>query len=347
MHWPASSVMQTIDTQVPRQLVSGRQWEGCLSLTRRLTIPIGSYHFECRLVPGEHPIEFSVMLVDRADTRDKLSVCLGSSRAAPHWTRILNLLGAWSGEDRDVSDVPVIWLGFDVSDCVLQSAIPTVSIAIDACEFDPSLPRSPGDHAEVLARARASLMCLVAQERLAPVLTLLSRVVRLLPSEGTIAHISETFRRDPAVTKLHLRLPKDYVVLFLSQLGWTGNVADVRRALSTNYDTIEHTVYLELSIERGILSDVGMTFCQSRRQEMDAFDPSWSHLTMESVTSEKRQAFARWPGASHVVVDGTRTCLRRWVDIKMALENGRPPSFKACLGFAPELSGDALFMATG
>jgi hypothetical protein len=143
--------------------------------------------------------------------------------------------------------------------------------------------------------------------------------------------------RRPAETKLYLALPKDRLEPYLRDIEWPGSISLVRDALEHAYDRIGATVFVDVALSDRVQAKLGLAYSQFHRAEISDFDPAWRWLPMPDTCSIKRSELALWPGVEESRVDGIRTWLHRWLDIKLVLDARGNRRHKAYLGYMAAL----------
>jgi len=324
---------------VDATLAGPAQLDACAEAARQLPVCGTVHYLECRL-EDDPRVDFLVLLERRHAVATAFTEALGARPLSGAWARNLALLQAWGDDRQALSQAQLVWLEYDI-DARFNPERPDASVSV--CVETDYVQRYSGeprvDSRQALALANEAASHLVEPGRRQAVQRALERCVRALPPRGALIYLSEMSAREPAVTKLYLALPRPTILHYLLDIGWTGELKRVFQLLNGCHRELE-TVFLDVSIGAGdVLPKLGFAFSQLQARELAAFDPTWnSLLSGQDVLAAKRDALQRWPGHAELALDGVRAWMRRWLDVKLVLEEGGRIRSKAYLGYHARLA---------
>ena len=331
---PAEQVLKAIEEELPEEVIGREALEDCCGVASRLPHRVSSYYLECRL--DEDPqVDFLVQFKDRDRAASDLRAALPAV-LSPGWERNIRLFQRWSDEASQLRDVPFLWLEYDMGggfDRAMPEASPL--IGVERGYFARYRERPAPDHGDVLRRASAGLEVLAAPAGSNDLQAAVERCVRALPAGGALIYVSWMIARMPPCLKLYLSLTKADVLPYLARIGWPGDEERARQVIEAHYLSAEQTVFLDVSFDGQVLARIGFALSQLHRREMNHFTPDWAWLDVPRECVSKMAAVRRWPGITERPLDGHRTWLHRWLDLKFVLEKDGRLRTKAYLGFMP------------
>jgi hypothetical protein len=322
--WSPAAVFAEIEPRVPASLVDSTRLASCRRVASTLRGTPTSYYLECRL-DDDPQADFLVMFCDRADAASCADAPPGTA-----WVSNLPVLTA----PAEPEEVPFVWLEYDVDERFdRERPQPSVSIGLERGYLDRYW-RAPAVAIEDVSRRARRALALLGRGDSQP---LLARCASAIPPGGSLVYLSVMTARPRALVKLYVSIPKGRTVKFLRTIGWRGDLTAVDALVRRAYAPMADTVFADLSLGETVLPRLGLAFSQLHRREMETFDPCWSWLPMATALPEKRRALASWPGQAEARIDGWRTCVHRWVDLKAVLDGDGNVRWKAYLGFMPQL----------
>jgi hypothetical protein len=340
--WPAVAVLREIEPRLPPWLVSSHALTRCRQVAARLPDLITSYYMECRL-HDDPQVDFLVQFTDREAAAPNFERSLPNRSKSRCWDRNLALMGKWSEGDQPLHEAPVLWLEYDL-DPGFETAVPDASpsIGLERGYLSRFIRRRTPDIEAARRRALAGLRAIADGAERASMEADLAHCLAALPPGGSLIYVSVMTARAPSLLKLYLSVPKPAVMAYLAAIGWPGNAAQVERVLASCYGPIAETVFLDVTVESGVLPRIGFALSQLHAVELAAFDPAWTWVDMPGSNPAKRDALQAWPGQSIASIGGLLTSVHRWVDLKAVLDSAGALSFKAYLGFMPALPSPSL-----
>jgi hypothetical protein len=340
--WPAEAVLREIEPRLPPGFVSSQALTRCRQVAARLPDLITSYYMECRL-HDDPQVDFLVQFTDRAAAAPCFEQSLGTRSKSRSWDRNLALMGKWRERDQPLNEAPLLWLEYDLapgSDAAAPEASP--SIGLERGYLSRFMRRRVPDIEAARRRALAGLQAITDGAERTAMEADMAHCLDALPTGGGLIYVSVMTARVPSVLKLYLSVPKPSVIAYLAAIGWPGSAAQVERILASCYGPIAETVFLDVSVESGVLPRIGFALSQLHAAELAAFDPAWTWLDMPGSSRAKRDALQGWPGQSIASIGGLLTAVHRWVDVKAVLDSVGELTFKAYLGFMPDLPSPSL-----
>lgn len=328
--------MREVSARVPALLVGERQLAACRTVAASLPPGAEAFYLECRLDSAPR-VDFLAMVRRRRGAAQGFVAARQGLAESYAWRKNHALLSAWSEGAGDVADAPLLWFEYDIDerfDAGVLDASP--SICVERGYYSRYAREPDVDVADAGRVARGALAQLLApawREADSDV----CRCIQALPKGGSLIHVSTMLARAERVVKLYLSLPKSDVLEYLERIAWPGNLAAIEGVLGSWYAPVANTVFLDISIQAGTLPRLGLALSQLHQREMRRFDPSWGWVPLPRAADAKKRELAAWPGVSEARVDGVRTWIHRWVDLKVVVPEAGPPEFKAYLGFGPAL----------
>jgi hypothetical protein len=334
MYWDPSRVFDAVAGCLSDELVPAEQVERCRRVAASLPKVTTSYYLECRL-DDDAQVDFLALVKNRS-ARQEFERNLGPAVSVRCWRRTLQLLEAWQDVSSVVRHTPFVWLEYDI-DKNFQADAPMASpgFCLEPKYFS-RFSRDPViDRDLAFGIGQAGLHHLLDGDDLRSNVDWVKRCIARLPAGGSLIHVSAMLARSPERMKLYVAMSK--VAVYLAQIGWPGSLSHVREILEAWYCDIPNTVFLDLTMLDGPTGCLGFAFSQMHCSEMAAFDPTWRQLPMSKISETKRRATWAWPGVTELALDGERTWLYRWLDIKLVMDTSGGTRCKAYLGFMPAL----------
>ncbi|HXJ19725.1 MAG TPA: hypothetical protein VMT03_05780 [Polyangia bacterium] len=330
----AEQILKAVEADLPEEAIGREALEDCSSVASRLPSGVRSYYLECRL-DDDPQVDFLVQFTDRLQACRDLQAVLPASPSRS-WEQNVSLFRRWSDDATPLREVPFLWLEYDI-DADFDSVIPEASpsIGVERGYFSRYRERPDSDNAGALRRASAGLAALASPAPSDVLQATVDRCVRALPARGALIYVSWMITRTPSCLKLYLALPKTEVLAYLARIGWRGDEERVRRVIETQYGPVQETAFIDVSVDDRVLSRVGFALSQLHRREMERFTEQWACVDVPPECTRKMAAVRRWPGIAEMRLDGQRSWLHRWLDLKFILEENGRLRPKAYLGFMP------------
>jgi len=325
-----------------RQVAPGLVAEAAWGTLRRLGDPLPPVAeeaaVEVRLTEGEPRADFALGLravgARRAALADTLEASSGGS-PSPGWRRALGFLRTWARPASPLHEaVHAVWLEFDAEGPGTPE--PFLIFSLDGERLYAGGRAAPE---ALLAPLRAGLD-LLAEGLDAATRATLERTVRELPPYAQLRHAAMRPTAGGDALRLVLRLPWRRLPATLGRLGWRGDPDGLYALLAGLCpETLVHPVNLDL-LPEGIGPRVGIEFVHAGAPRQS---PRWKALldrleALGACAPSRRMALGDWGGGVPGPPLGPgRLEVRRDLMVKVVHEEGRGPSAKAYLGFAPRL----------
>jgi hypothetical protein len=355
---PFDETLKLIKPRVPYQLVSSKMFSRVKGITTRLPKAASSYYWECRLAAGATQVDFLACVAASDGGREVLA---GQGTGAglsdvllenPLWDQAHDFFRQWAEPTSMLHEaIPLIWLEFDqVDGLVPEVPLPSFSFCLDPLYADR---RSWSQHISSLNMQerrkvaekglRLLFGCALPPQRRRALFACFDS----LPVGGRIIHISAMIARQPAVVKVYGSVPKDQLLAYLTRIGWPGSIPELTNILTTfcTPEIVDNNMYIDLTIGEAVMPKLGVAFSQQQIENLPHRDPTRQILLERCVqtglcTSEKREALLAWPGSFRTMLRGETwpACFRKWLDVKIVYQPGRPLEAKGYLGFMPQFS---------
>lgn len=329
--WSSRDVLAAIEPHLDPSLVEPENLAWCQRRASALRSASSSFYLECRLF-DEKRVDF-LALVSQANLGSLERV--SAPRAGHGWSSTAAFVHAWREPTKRLGRVPFIWLEFDYQPGTVDGgASPSPGFCVEPdyfSRFDGALPFERGFALDATAQGLSALLSGPSFERR---WAAVRRCFEALPPKGALIHVSAMTARDPCKIKLYVSLPKADTLAYLRSLEWPGSPDALEAALETWYCGPQ-TVYLDLTVGERVEPRLGLALSQFHEVELSDFDPAWQQLPFDDVDPHKLAALRRWPEIREVTVDGARTWISCWLDIKVVLDEDGRPEPKAYLGFCP------------
>jgi hypothetical protein len=331
MNLPAERVLAAVEDDFPPEVVGPRARDQCRLVARGLPDVVSSYYVECRL-DADPQVDFLVQMRNPHGTAARFEQALPAPRSQA-WQRNLALFHGWGRRGATLADAPFLWLEYDL-DARFDS---------DAPQASPSIGLERGYLARFHSRAAPDTV--VARRLAGAALQLLGgpaglprsveRCFAALPPGGSVIYLSWMTTRQPALLKLYISVPKRTVFGYLEAIGWRGNEGVIRAVLDTYFPFIDDDIFLDISLDDGPLPRLGLALSQLHARELNRRRPAWEWLRLPAACADKWAALAAWPAILATTVEGQRTWIQRWLDLKVVTEVDGETRVKAYLGFMP------------
>lgn len=334
-HWKPPSVFDAVSRHLPDVLVPAPKRDLCRAVAASLPAATLSYYLECRL-DDDAQVDFLTLTEDRR-AAELFRGSLAERAGAEPWRRTLSLMDDWQRAS-ELADVPLLWLEYDIDRHFQRGgplASPGLCVETDYLSRSSRVPAP--DRARARALARGGLRRLMPERDYERAAAAVATCVDALPDGGSLIHISAMVARRPVETKLYLALPKQHLGSYLERVSWPGSVSRVRELMQGAYDRIGDTVFVDLALRERVEAKLGLAYSQFHRSEIRDFDPAWRWLSMPDTCPTKRAALRDWPGVEELRVDGIRTWVHRWLDLKLVLDSQGGARYKAYLGYMASL----------
>jgi hypothetical protein len=331
--WTSSGVFAALEPFIPQNLVGDHQLDACRRIAARLPRQMTSYYLECRL-HDDPQVDFLALTTKRGTAGH--SFADQWEKADDVSSRNLRALRAWAAGSEELDLVPAVWFEYDVDDRFDREApVASPSFGVERCYQGRFSGNACVDVEEAHRLARSCLAQVLTPAEFRGMEGMLRRSVDALSGDGALIYASATLARAENVVKLYLSMPRSDVLGYLDSVGWPGDRSAVDSLLETYYPGVSTTVFLDLSITGAPLRRLGFALSQLHLGELSTFSPDWSAVPIPGAVTRKREGLAGWSGTAEARIDGVRTCLRRWLDMKIVLTTEDVLQFKAYLGFMP------------
>ena len=337
MLWSAAAVLREVEADIPPLLVRERELESCRRVAQTMPAGMSSYYLECRL--SESPrVDYLGLMQHRTGIVERFRRARAGLPASAASLRNEALLDAWQAGRGEMADISLVWFEYDIDER-LDLAKPDASPSIGVERSYYARFRAPPliDSNRAVSLAHQGLRPLLDSAEHEQAVNAISRAVAMLPRGGSLVYVSSMITRATNVLKLYIALPRARVVEYLRRIAWPGDVNEVANLLATIYVSGTETAFLDVSIAGAVLPRLGLALSQFQQLEDPESDPAWAHLATPSRFDTKKNALATWPGMREVRIDGLHTWLRRWIDLKLVLNEVGDLDVKAYLGFMPSL----------
>lgn len=357
--WSSHEIIELISSRIPRACISSAAWSNLGALALRLPGVFSSYYLECRLSGTQEQVDFLACAAAPRDPDSSQRVCASLDPMPRELMHVPAWQLAWQAARRWVDPsfgwsrrLPSLWLEFDhLNTLSAVRQCPSLCVCTDRGyprNRAVSAPWDPWDAYRdcldfVVPAIPFELAGLFSAENRRAVATCFQR----LPPGGQIIYTSFMVAREPATIKLYGRIPRDHLVAYLTDLGWSGRFDLLQYVLQTfcTEETADDTVYFDLSVEREILPHTAVTFSQPQLDRPGGSDPRRTAL-LELLEAEgicapdKGEALRSWPGSAREThsIHAIQGRVQRWLDVKLTVHAEQGIGAKGYLGFAPVLS---------
>lgn len=291
------ATLRLASRHLPAELVGAHQ-AGALAAVASALPPVHFAGFECRLSPGDHPVDFQQGLRARQSDRATLARFLRTaSPKGPSWAALQRLSDRWCQPGNLVHDgVAAIWLEVDTAPPgepapASGTVGPSVIVLLGGADIDELSAAS--------AIGPAVLHTLTGEEKGAWD-EVLQRCAAACPAPGFVSHIGVMLSRRPNAMRLNItNLRLEHLKAYLAAIGWPGDGDEAER-WARQLLVLTDRVVVCLDVTSAFLPRIGLE-CFFARDKSG--DPRWRPLLGQMVawdrcTREKADALMRWPGRS-------------------------------------------------
>jgi hypothetical protein len=163
----------------------------------------------------------------------------------------------------------------------------------------------------------------------------------LLPSGGEILRLSIMHARQPQTVKLNMALPRSALIPYLTKIGWPGDRAMVGTVID-EFCPEEKRVKCNILMNATVLNRLEMEFDYDSTVAVDPRRERTIKLLHNRNYASKSvcTAVSRWPGYDWQPVKNGKwpAKIKKWLDIKMCIDENKKMTAKAYLGFYPFFS---------
>jgi hypothetical protein len=270
---------------------------------------MSAYYLECRLAANAAQVDFATCVIAAEGGRRLLAGQWASAEGAgalwpqPHWQPIRNLFGCWANPTSLLFEhVPLIWLGFDnIAARYLETPLPCLSICLDPEHLvNLSAPRPVQFQAQQFLQCAETISTILLGQALpAQTRQQILASVALLPAAGKISYLSVMLGRQPQALKINGSIPKDKLSEYLTQLGWSGSLPELKRVV-TSYGSFDERIRFDLTVSDTILPRLGFEIFArgSPQSALQQHHLVGLLITQGLCTPEKGEALLNWPGFS-------------------------------------------------
>lgn len=344
MIWSLPETLKYIEPYIPDQLISANSFSCIQTIADLLPKAMSAYYIECRLGPNTPQVDFSTCALASTGSPEilakyKLPDILVED---PLWRRLREFFKYWANPAAPPSkQVPLIWLEFDnVNESPPKAPLPSLGICLDP-NYLGRQTRSPGSNhpntRKIQPFTETALELLL--DHPVPSITRqnLCACFDLLPAGGQISYICAMLPRHPMTLKVNGFVPKDRLLEYLTDIGWTGATVEIERLLNLFCQSLDQ-IRFDLTVGDEISSRMGIEFFFYTSSEngpqqrlLDGF------VETGFCTPEKRDALLVWPGFSSEKYSRQSwpTRLGRFWYAKIVYQPNKPLEVKGYLGFAP------------
>lgn len=175
---------------------------------------------EVRLQGNDPSVDFLLGSVRRENSPAAVAECLNNGRHFPGLGDsgvATPLLKAWSENGNIASDVPLVWLEFDLpSDGETRLG---TGLAVNPAHYKFDLAPTPAVQAKIAQWGYELITGHAANPLL---MTMLEKCARALPSLGAISYVAPLEARGSVFLRLVANLPVTDVTTWLQAIGWQG-----------------------------------------------------------------------------------------------------------------------------
>lgn len=282
--------------------------------------PIGHpFGFECRLVPGEAPVDLGIGLVREQAT----PLAEWADGRGPAWVPVVSFLRRWCRDPLLASWIPFVFLEFDAEADGDGERLPSLFLALDS-----SLSRAPT--AQAAPEVRAALHALATLHGRADLEReeCLRRAHDALPHDARLLHVGALLGRETGRPRISVSIAATAAADYLLALGG----AEAARGLREGLEPLPRRwARVQLDFDAGPephpRCGVGL--------RPDRSDGDWDSLLSAFEIAgwacpDKMAAVRRWTSAAPRRAGGRR----RLSHLKLVCAPGRRPESKAYLELA-------------
>ena len=351
MIWSLGETLKFIEAYLPGQLVSPQAFSHVQTIANLLPEAMSAHYFECRLAAKTHQLDFATCVMASKGGREILA---GHNATAdlppillqhPLWRRVREFFRCWADPTSPLYEqVPLIWLGFDQVDGRLPKVpLPCLSFSLNPEHLGRHPSSQPSHHAHTqpyLQFAETTFAGLLGHPLSPQTRQNLQACFDLLPAGGQISYLSAMLSRQPAALKVNGFVPKDQLLAYLTQIGWTGSLAELEQIMAT-FCTFTDKIKFDLTVGPTISARFSLEFFSKGLSQSDSQRQFFLNQLVDEglCTPEKRQALLAWFGFSSEVFSHQSwpTRLSRSWYAKIVYQPHQPLEAKGYLGFVPSL----------
>lgn len=342
MIWPLSETLNFIQPYLPRPLVAAETLAQVKAIAQLLPEAISAHYLECRLGAAATSVDFAACVIAARGGREIFTSSPWPQilRDDPLWSRVYNLFKDWADPTSLLyNQIPLVWLGFDDTDKIMPLVpLPCLSLCLDPDYLtDKPSPKQPDTrlYQQITETAFERLLGHPLQPQTRHNL---ANCFDLLPPGGQICYISVMLARHPPALKLNGLIPKDKLLDYLTQLGWSGSIIELEQIL-TRYCGFLDRIRFDLTIGPTISPRLGFEFFSKGSPISQAQQQLLVNqlITDGLGTPEKGQALLAWSGLSSELFSrhSRPTRLSRSWYVKIVYQPDHPLEAKGYLGFTP------------
>jgi hypothetical protein len=335
--WSTTDVLRFLRDDIPTSFASTSRSSALGRLATVLDRDAASYYCEFRF-DDDPQVDFLALLRDRrtAAQRFHQAVAGGKDEA---WRRTLVFLDAWS-TDAICGQVPFVWLEFDgvhAPGAGLPSPNPAFGVEPGYWGRHIRAPTPPEPRrARAIVQHGLSLLTTTTKQA---ALKCTDALQSALPSGGSLICVTVMLARNPEVTKLYVSVPRLELCALLERIGWPGDIPAVREFHNERFGHLENDMFIDLSVgEDGFESTLGFAWSQFQQGIPHHLDSSWAQLLGAQACPAKLDLARSWFGVRETRIEGLRTWVHRWLDLKAVMRSNQTPiQLKGYLGFMPSM----------
>jgi hypothetical protein len=341
---PLSESLSVAFAWAPRQLCTPKQEKSVFQLAQIISAGISSYYFEWNL--QKSGVFDLLFLITKKESFNFLAHLKGqqSLDEQPQWRSIIRFLELWNSHRSPIiAAIPHIWLAFDFSEKERRFNPPNIHFCLDRILSNRS--ESPLPASTVTKRQMRSIT-----ERLFPnflasnsadVLRQVSACFSLFPADGEILNLSIMQARQPQTVKFNMTLPRSALIPFLARIGWPGDRTMVGAFLD-DFCRHEKRIKCNILMNSAILNRIELELDSTAAHAVDSRrERTFELLCKRNIASKSIcSAMKEWPGYFWQPVNNGKwpAKIKRWLDIKMCIDENKNMTAKAYLGFYPFFS---------
>jgi hypothetical protein len=341
---PLSESLAVAYDSAPSHLRTPGLKKGLGQIARLLQAGVTSYYFEWHM--QQEGYFDLLLLVTQKKSHDFLARLQRERYLSkqPAWDSVIRFISAWSsGNPVPAESIPHIWLAFDFSEKKGTFSAPNIHFCIDR-KF--SLRDQAPDQINRLSKKQfKTIISSLSDDFMSsesPVFQdQIERCFSLLPEHGEMLHFSIMHARDPWTMKCNIELPKPTLFPFLKKIGWSGDYARLS-AVIEDFCSNEKRINFNVLMNKTILNQLELELNYNTPLTSDPRRARALELLCRQGCASKSacSAVTQWPGYDwHTVKNGVWPVkIKKWLDLKLCINEGEKMTAKAYLGFYPFLS---------
>ncbi len=341
---PPSESLAVAYDWAPSQLRTPALKKGLGQIASLLQTGVTSYYFEWHMQQA-HVFDLS-LLITRKESVDFLARLKRERYLSkdPAWNSVIRFISSWnSGNSALAAVIPHIWVAFDFSEKKGTFSPSNTHVCIDR---NFSLRNQVPTHINRLSRKQFRSVITNVSRDLMPsethaVLDQAERCFSLLPQKGEVVRFSVLHARDPWTMKCNMTLPKPALFPFLKRIGWPGDRARAAEVLD-DFCPDEKRINFNVLMNNTILNRLELRLDYNSPLAADPRrERALSLLCRRGCASKSACcAVTKWPGYDwQPVKNGIWPAkIKKWLDLKLFLDENEKLTAKAYLGFYPFFS---------